>query len=199
MDVDSMVSHIFWSIAQLIICQPLGSPLLPSFTPTAQWRHTPPPTATAVRTNKRKRKILSLHTWFLAQRFLCPVDDRYDPYPNSSKRRAVSPSLHHLRDHSHSQSHSPHARGSSISRHPISLPIAIPASATSSAASSPTISSSYSSYPRTLGLTASPTLRSTISLASPILRPLVRRRGDEELERREMEGAGQAVNDLTLK
>ncbi|OBZ78961.1 hypothetical protein A0H81_01482 [Grifola frondosa] len=44
----------------------MSSPIVSS------WRYTPPPTSSAVRNNKRK------------------FDDRYDPYPNASKRRAVS-------------------------------------------------------------------------------------------------------------
>ncbi|KAF8167700.1 hypothetical protein B0H34DRAFT_682749 [Crassisporium funariophilum] len=160
--------------AAMDIDAPLGSPMLPSMTPNpiSHWRYTPPPTTSAVRSNKRK------------------LDDRYDPYPPSSKRRAVSPSIQYLRD-PHQSHNSPISRGS-ISRHPIAVPV----STASSAASSPTITSGYPSYARGISITSSPTLRATICLASPILRPLVRRRDEEE--EREIEGAGEAVNGLTL-
>ena len=36
--------------------QPLGSPLLPSMSTINHWRYTPPPTTSAVRSNKRKRE-----------------------------------------------------------------------------------------------------------------------------------------------
>ncbi|KDQ31041.1 hypothetical protein PLEOSDRAFT_173131 [Pleurotus ostreatus PC15] len=151
----------------------------PSFTNTSQWRYTPPPTSSAVRSNKRKFS----------------VDDRFDPYPSSAKRRAVSPSMSHLREHGNI--------GSPLStrpstRLPIAIPISIPASTVSSAASSPTIAGSFaSSYPRPMSITSSPTLRATMGLASPILRPFPRSKpleGDE----REIEGAGEAVGGLTL-
>ncbi|KDR85404.1 hypothetical protein GALMADRAFT_52509 [Galerina marginata CBS 339.88] len=173
----SETSSSFGAVA-MDIDQPLGSPLLPSMsTSINQWRYTPPPTTSAVRSNKRK------------------LDDRFDPYPSSSKRRAVSPSLQYLRD-SHQATNSPMARGNG-SRLPISIPVtAIAPSAASSATSSPTISTSYPSFPRGLSITSSPTLRATISMPSPILRPLGGRRRDEE--EREIEGAGEAVNGLTL-
>lgn len=135
------------------------------------------------------------------------VDDRYDPYPSSSKRRAVSPSLTYLRE-SHPSLVSPiigsrTANGSS--RYPI--PIAIPISTVSSTASSPTISS-YSgpglSVPRPVSIgspnvMSSPTMRASMGLASPVMRPVIRvgvRR--IEGEEREVEGAGEAVGGLTL-
>ncbi|KAJ3507179.1 hypothetical protein NLJ89_g6452 [Agrocybe chaxingu] len=92
--------------------------------PIAHWRYTPPPTTSAVRSNKRKPSTVS------------------------------------------------------------------------SATSSPTITSSYPAFPRGLSITSSPTLRATLSMASPILRPINGRRriGEEE----EIEGAGEAVNGLTL-
>ncbi|CAA7265968.1 unnamed protein product [Cyclocybe aegerita] len=173
----SETSSSFGGGGSMDIDAPLGSPLLPSFSqnPIAHWRYTPPPTTSAVRSNKRK------------------LDDRFDPYPSSSKRRAVSPSLHYLRE-SHSSTSSPITR-SSGSRLPIAIPITIPASTVSSATSSPTITSSYPAFPRGLSITSSPTLRATLSMASPILRPIGRRRiGEEE----EIEGAGEAVNGLTL-
>lgn len=122
------------------------------------------------------------------------VDDRFDPYPTSAKRRAVSPSMHHLRDNSQT-ANSPITR-SNGSRLPIAIPVTLPPSAASSAASSPTISSNYP-FPRGISITSSPTLRATISMPSPILRPLTRRR--EEEDEREIEGAGVAVNGLTIK
>ncbi|KAJ8456763.1 hypothetical protein ONZ45_g18586 [Pleurotus djamor] len=149
----------------------------PSFS-NSQWRYTPPPTSSSGRTNKRKFSI----------------DDRFDPYPTSAKRRAVSPSLSHLREHG--------GIGSPLSsrpgtRLPIAIPISIPPSAVSSAASSPTIAGSYgSTFPRPMSLTSSPTLRATMGLASPILRPVPRKR--LEGEEREIEGAGEAVGGLTL-
>ncbi|TFK77301.1 hypothetical protein BDN72DRAFT_37717 [Pluteus cervinus] len=159
---------------------PSGSPLLPSVlsTPINHWRYTPPPTTSAVRSNKRK------------------FDDRFDPYPTASKRRAVSPSLSHLRDN-----HVGSPIGRSNPRLPISIPITIPNSAVSSTTSSPTISGSYPSFSRPVSMTSSPTLRASMGLASPILRPvprsgmsLRRNEGDEK----EIEGAGEAVNGLTL-
>ncbi|KAK2461595.1 hypothetical protein APHAL10511_006058 [Amanita phalloides] len=149
-------------------------------TPLSHWRCTPPPTTSAVRFNKRK------------------LDDRFDPYPSASKRRAVSPSLSHLRE-AHCTLGSPIRSGNP--RLPIAIPITMPGSTTSSATSSPTIGTFASSYPRAMSLTSSPTLRaSTMGLASPILRPVARgsvsvRRGDEE---REVEGAGEAVSGMTL-
>ncbi|KAF9040417.1 hypothetical protein BDZ89DRAFT_1100171 [Hymenopellis radicata] len=116
------------------------------------WRSTPPPTS-AVRSAKRK------------------LDDRFDPYP--TKRRAVSPSISHLRD-SHSNMGSP--RG----RLPIAIPVSIPSSAISSAASSPTMAGPF---PRQMNITSSPTLRASMGLASPILRPLMRARRDDRDER----------------
>lgn len=85
-----------------------------------------------------------------------------------------------------------------VSRLPIAIPITIPASAVSSAASSPTVTNGFPSYGRGMAITASPTLRATLGMvASPILRPLARRREEEEKEK-EIEGAGEAVNGLTL-
>ncbi|KAM6498491.1 hypothetical protein JOM56_006439 [Amanita muscaria] len=152
-------------------------------TPTSHWRRfTPPPSGSAVRSSKRK------------------LDDRFDPYPSASKRRAVSPSLSHLREAHGGTLGSPISRNGN-SRLPIAIPITIPGSSTSSATSSPTIGSFGSSFPRVMSSTSSPTLRATnLGLASPILRPVVRgsvsvRRGDEE---REVEGAGEGVSGMTL-
>lgn len=124
------------------------------------------------------------------------VDDRFDPYPTASKRRAVSPSMSYFRDQ-HLSVGSPISVRGNI-RLPVAIPITIPGSTVSSAASSPTISSSY---PRQVSIASSPTLRASMSLASPILRPVPRssasiRRG--EGEERDIEGAGDAVGGLTL-
>lgn len=164
-----------------------GSPLLssiPTALPNNSWRYTPPPTAsTAVRTNKRKLD-----------------DSRFDPYPTSAKRRAVSPSIHgvpHYMKDGHSTTGSPMGRASTSRLGPISIPLSIPASTVSSATSSPTISSAYPHYPRTVNMTASPTLRAApMLLASPIIRPIPRRR--LEGEEREMEHTGQQVQSLHI-
>lgn len=184
------------------------------------WRYTPPPTSSAVRSNKRKRMfaLLFLSNCRLRMFFLSAVEDRFDPYP-SAKRRAVSPSVAHLRDSS-SMPHSPRALHPSRG---MPLPISIPQSAASSTASSPTISTQhlpcshshghgnygqgYSSHngsgrPSPMPMTpsticASPTMRASMGLASPILRPVARMRwgpGDE----REVDGAGDGVNGLSL-
>lgn len=187
--------------------QAFGSPLLssiPTALPNNSWRYTPPPTAsTAVRTNKRKR------AWFLTPYvslrliiiLFLPVDDsRFDPYPTSAKRRAVSPSIHgvpHYMKDGHSTTGSPMGRASTSRLGPISIPLSIPASTVSSATSSPTISSAYPHYPRTVNMTASPTLRAApMLLASPIIRPIPRRR--LEGEEREMEHTGQQVQSLHI-
>ncbi|KAF8273986.1 hypothetical protein EI94DRAFT_1562778 [Lactarius quietus] len=143
-----------------------GSPAAASL---HQWRYTPPPTASsAVRTSKRK------------------YDDRFDPYPTSSKRRAVSPSVSYLRENHTSLSPIYIPRSGSSSRAPIPVPIT--SSATGSVASSP-ISHS--------GTFASPTMRATMGLASPITRPMrMSRRIDGE--DREVDGTGEAVNGLSL-
>ncbi|KAJ4485908.1 hypothetical protein J3R30DRAFT_3281588 [Lentinula aciculospora] len=158
---------------------PSASPSVSSLssTPINHWRYTPPPTTSAVRSNKRK------------------LDDRFDPYPAASKRRAVSPSLIHLRE-SHSNVGSPKTR--STPRLPIAIPVAVPGSNANSATSSPTFSGSFStSFSRSVPVAMSPTLRASMGLASPILRPLARgiRRDGEE---KEVEGAGEAVGGLSL-
>ncbi|KAJ6621104.1 hypothetical protein B0H10DRAFT_1790430, partial [Mycena sp. CBHHK59/15] len=160
---------------------PSGSPSMSSMSSISHWRSTPPPTTSAVRSNKRK------------------FDERFDPYQNASKRRAVSPSLSYLRD-----SHPSSPKSRSNPRLPISIPI-IPSSAASSGASSPTVgvsvgAAAFLSMSRPVGSVSSPTLRS-MSLGSPILRPVPRsaagvRRG--EGEEREIEGAGEGVGGLTL-
>ncbi|KAJ7293100.1 hypothetical protein C8J57DRAFT_1268124 [Mycena rebaudengoi] len=159
-----------------------GSPSMSSISSSiSHWRSTPPPTTSAVRSNKRK------------------FDERFDPYQNASKRRAVSPSLSYLRSESHPSS--PKSR--SNPRLPIAIPI-MPASAVSSAASSPTVgvsAAAFLSMSRPTGSVSSPTMRASMSLGSPILRPVPRsaagmRRGDGE--EREIEGAGEAVGSLSL-
>ncbi|KAK7059186.1 hypothetical protein VNI00_001813 [Paramarasmius palmivorus] len=169
-DMTSMSISESPSCTPMDIDVPSGSPSISS-TPISQWRYTPPPTSAAMRPNKRK------------------LEDRFDPYP-ASKRRAVSPSIPYLRD--------PHATiASPISRTPrlpISIPVAIPASTATSATSSPTFNSSYS-FSRSVPMTSSPTLRASVGLASPILRPLGRHRREEE---REVEGAGEGVGGLNL-
>jgi len=145
-----------------------GSPAAASL---HQWRYTPPPTSSsAVRTSKRK------------------YDDRFDPYPTSSKRRAVSPSVSFLRENHTSLSPIYIPRSGSSSRGPIPVPIT--SSATGSVASSPI------SHNGTLPF-ASPTMRSSMGLASPITRPkrLSRRIDGED---REVDGTGEAVNGLSL-
>ncbi|KAJ7446419.1 hypothetical protein B0H11DRAFT_2162301 [Mycena galericulata] len=155
---------------------PSGSPSMSSISSMSisHWRSTPPPTTSAVRSNKRK------------------FDERFDPYQNASKRRAVSPSLSYLRD-----SHPSSPKSRSNPRLPISIPI-MPASAASSTTSSPTVgvSTAFISISRPGNGISSPTMRASIGLASPILRPIPRRRGDGE--EREIEGAGEGVGGLTL-
>lgn len=176
--------------------QPSASPSISSLssTPIHHWRYTPPPTTSVVRSNKRKRGysfVIGDHE----HSFLVAVDDRFDPYPAASKRRAVSPSLTFLRE-SHPNVGSPKTRNTP--RLPIAIPVVVPGSNNNSATSSPTFSGSFStSFSRTVPVTSSPTLRASMGLASPILRPLVRgiRRDGEE---KEVEGAGEAVGGLSL-
>ncbi|THH18571.1 hypothetical protein EW146_g2458 [Bondarzewia mesenterica] len=152
-----------------------GSPSIS--TPAAhQWRYTPPPTASAVRTNKRK------------------YDDRFDPYPTASKRRAVSPSVSLLRETHSSLSpiYIPRTSASS-SRGPIPIPV----SAGPSVTSSPTMNG-LSRLERPMSVASSPTMRSSMSLASPITRPLNLSRRRPEGEEKEIDGAGDAVGGLSL-
>ncbi|KAI0347714.1 hypothetical protein BDW22DRAFT_1319685 [Trametopsis cervina] len=153
-----------------------GSPKLT----TSSWRYTPPPTSSsAVRSTKRK------------------LDDRYDPYPMPAKRRAVSPSVSYLRE---SLSHTPRTPGNNGRMTlPLPHPIAIPVMP-SSGASSPVVTPSAMNGPRSMSWSAqsvlsSPTLRAQIGLASPVLRPMMRRRE----EGKEVDGAGEAVNGLSLE
>ncbi|KAG2159637.1 uncharacterized protein EDB93DRAFT_3764 [Suillus bovinus] len=166
---------------------PMVSPSIISTPMSIQWRYTPPPTTSAVRSNKRK------------------LDDRYDPYPTSAKRRAVSPSISYLRETHPSLVSYPRTPGS---RPPVPIPLSIPPSNSgTSATSSPTITSGYSfqGYPGsrqvnigTMSLSSSPVLRPSLGLVSPILRPILRTRRGTDGEEREIEGAGEAVNGLSL-
>ncbi|KAH9913322.1 uncharacterized protein BXZ73DRAFT_55556 [Epithele typhae] len=146
----------------------LSSPVVSS------WRYTPPPTTSAVRNNKRK------------------LDDRYDPYPTSAKRRAVSPSISHLRE-------AFNGRHSGAPR--LSMPIPIPIqNGMHSGSSSPIVpgSSSYWSARQSFGsasVLSSPTLRAQIGLASPVLRPMTRARREGE---REVDSTEEGVNGLSI-
>ncbi|TFY76000.1 hypothetical protein EWM64_g8016 [Hericium alpestre] len=154
-----------------------GSPSVP--TGAHQWRYTPPPTASAVRTNKRK------------------YDDRFDPYPTASKRRAVSPSISYLRDTHNSLSPIYIPRSSS---RPIPIPIAN--SNGNSVTSSPTVGNSALTISRpsfgSASVASSPTLRASMSLASPIARPLRLNGRKGETEDKEIDGAGEGVGGLRL-
>ena len=119
-------------------------------------------------------------------------DDRFDPYPTASKRRAVSPSISSLREIHTSLSPIYIPR-----RGPIAIPVAN--SNAGSLASSPTVSHNGSmafSRPSLGSVASSPTMRSSMSLASPIARSirLSGRRGEEE---KEVNGAGHGVGGLT--
>ncbi|KAJ7040377.1 hypothetical protein C8F04DRAFT_255106 [Mycena alexandri] len=163
---------------------PSASPSMSSVSSMSihHWRSTPPPTTSAVRSNKRK------------------FDERFDPYQNASKRRAVSPSLSYLRD-----SHPSSPKSRSNPRLPIAIPI-MPASTASSTTSSPTVgvgvgNAAFLAMSRPVNGISSPTLRPAMALASPILRPVPRsaagaRRG--EGEEREIEGTGEWVGCLSL-
>ncbi|KAJ7246287.1 hypothetical protein B0H12DRAFT_1325128 [Mycena haematopus] len=179
-DINTMFISESPSLSGMDVDVPSGSPSMSSMGSSmsiGHWRSTPPPTTSAVRSNKRK------------------FDERFDPYQNASKRRAVSPSLSHLRD-----SHPSSPKSRSNPRLPISIPI-IP-SAASSTTSSPTVGVGTAAFlvSRSNGI-SSPTMRPAMALASPILRPVARsaagvRRGEEE--EREIEGAGDGVGCLTL-
>ncbi|KAF8481383.1 hypothetical protein JB92DRAFT_3132910 [Gautieria morchelliformis] len=196
----------------------MASPLLPPSAHSAissptqpQWRQTPPPTSSAVRSNKRK------------------FDDRYDPYPTAAKRRAVSPSVNtlhphahhshshphqshshsHSHQHSHSHSHSHHSSrsGSSSHSHPSASPISIPIprsarSVTSSPVLRPTSSpvmrpTSFPGQSPILKGTSSPTMRSIARLP-----PLASLRGgydgERDKSRKCVDGAEEAVSSLSL-
>ncbi|KAI0931327.1 hypothetical protein AcW2_000244 [Taiwanofungus camphoratus] len=160
----------------------VGSPIVSS------WRYTPPPTSCAVRSNKRKRTL----------------DDRYDPYPTASKRRAVSPSVSYLREAQPALFTGRCVSGAAprLSM-PIPIPIPIPGSGPASAASSPIVASTSSYFGASLGRAtssalSSPTMRAQIGLASPVLRPIPRSRRHGGEEGREVEGAGEGVGGLSL-
>ncbi|TBU49323.1 hypothetical protein BD309DRAFT_851822 [Dichomitus squalens] len=142
----------------------------------SSWRYTPPPTSTsAVRNNKRK------------------LDERYDPYPTAAKRRAVSPSISHLREAFNGR------LSGAAPRLTMPIPIPVP-NGVHSGASSPSVpgSSSYWSARQSFGsasVLSSPTLRAQIGLASPILRPMTRARREGE---RDVENAEEGVNGLSI-
>ncbi|KAF7337447.1 hypothetical protein MSAN_02217600 [Mycena sanguinolenta] len=180
-DINTMSISESPSLSGMDVDVPSGSPSMSSIASSmsiGQWRSTPPPTTSAMRSNKRK------------------FDERFDPYQNASKRRAVSPSLSHLRDSSHPSS--PKSR--SNPRLPISIPII--SSAASSTTSSPTVGGGTAAFvvSRSNGI-SSPTMRPAMALASPILRPVARAAAGfrrEEEDEREIEGAGDGVGCLTL-
>lgn len=125
-----------------------------------------------------------------------PVDDRYDPYPLPAKRRAVSPSVSYLRESQPSlfTPRTPNGNGRAALPHPIAIPV-VP----SSGASSPVVTPSGLSGSRPLSwgpqsVLSSPTLRAQMGLGSPVLRPMMRRR-----EEREVDGAGEGVHGLSLE
>lgn len=154
------------------VASSMGSPIMSS------WRHTPPPTSSVARNNKRK------------------LDDRYDPYP-TTKRRAVSPSISHLRESQLSlfNPRTPVGTPRLVMPTPIPIPTG-PSSATSSPIVGP--SSYFCRGPHSA--LSSPTLRAQM-LSSPVLRPILprpRRQGDMDREEREIDGAGEGVGDLTL-
>ena len=125
------------------------------------------------------------------------MDDRYDPYPTATKRRAVSPSVSYLRDN-HNGYFAPRTP-SSTARMSLPHPIAIPV-VQSPGASSPIVPSHLGNGSRpvswgTQSVLSSPTLRAQIGLASPVLRPMMRRRD----EGKEVDGTGEAVGGLTLE
>ncbi|KZS95909.1 hypothetical protein SISNIDRAFT_483326 [Sistotremastrum niveocremeum HHB9708] len=168
MDIDTPLPTSFGS--------PSASTLL-SNVPPPTWRQTPPPTASAVRPNKRKRGSMI-------------EEQRYDPYPISAKRRAVSPSMSALRE---SLSYS------------MTTPIAIPRSpvvrTSMSVTSSPGGLPMNIMQPRPMSIVSSPVLSSPqlrpVAMASPVVRPLPRLTSGER-GMREVEGAGEAVNNLSL-
>ncbi|KAJ6504385.1 hypothetical protein DFH09DRAFT_291620 [Mycena vulgaris] len=185
-DINTMYISESPGLSGMDVDVPSGSPSMSSMSSMSisHWRSTPPPTTSAVRSNKRK------------------FDERFDPYQNASKRRAVSPSLSYLRDR---DSHPSSPKSRSNPRLPIAIPI-MPASAASSTTSSPTVGvgvspAAFLSMSRPVNGISSPTMRASMGLASPILRPVPRsatgvRRGDGE--EREIEGAGEGVGGLTL-
>lgn len=168
----------------------VSSPIISS------WRYTPPPTTSAVRNNKRKRMSsqskCTLCSMSRADNDYYAVDERYDPYPSAAKRRAVSPSISHLREA---------FNGRGAPRLSMPIPIPIP-SGIHSGSSSPIVpgSSSYWSARQSFGsasasVLSSPTLRAQIGLASPVLRPMTRSRREGE---REIDGAEEGVGGLSI-
>ena len=143
-------------------------------------------------------------------------DDRFEPYAPAAKRRAVSPSISHLKDRDL-------IAPIVIPRSPVMLPRkSISQSQANSATSSPTVSNNSSGYfymnngsPFSLPLpgnghhrtgssssvVSSPTVRASMILASPILRPVPRlaaglkRAEDEE---KVVDGAGENLKELNI-
>jgi hypothetical protein len=191
MDVDMVWIHQFYKKAIIspgltLFLQVIGSP---SMSPANLWRYTPPPTTSAVRSNKRKRMSRRHSLDHIRLTLVFVVDDRYDPYATASKRRAVSPSLHHL----HTHHGSPKSRGGHPHvRPPVSIPVPVIPSVANSACSSPTLG-------RPMSMASSPTMRATMGLGSPIMRPLPRpNMRFNDGEDREIDGTGEAVGGLSL-
>lgn len=79
------------------------------------------------------------------------------------------------------------------------VPIPIAHSSYPSVSSSPTVShNGHARLERSMSVASSPTMRASMSLASPITRPLSLSRRRGEGEEREIDGAGDAVNGLNL-
>ena len=79
------------------------------------------------------------------------------------------------------------------------IPIPIAHSSYPSVTSSPTVShNGHTRLERSMSVASSPTMRASMSLASPITRPLSLSRRRGEGEEREIDGAGDAVNGLNL-
>jgi hypothetical protein len=224
MDIDmvSLLSSGYRAdpVVKLIFQPMMGSPALSttSVPPPQQWRQTPPPTSasSAVRTAKRKctSPCLLVSHYQTNITDIASDDDRFEPYAPSAKRRAVSPSISHLKER---ELVSPIV----IPRSPVLRPRkSFSQSAANSTASSPTVSQSSSSFymPYAMPLSgnghghhrsgssssvvSSPTVRSSMILASPVLRPVPRlaaglKKAAEE-EERIVDGTGENLRDLNI-
>lgn len=62
MDVDPVCFHYLIRYLLLTAGQPMVSPSIISTPMSIQWRYTPPPTTSAVRSNKRKCKVVAHHS-----------------------------------------------------------------------------------------------------------------------------------------
>jgi hypothetical protein len=62
MDVDPVCFHYLIRYLFLTAGQPMVSPSITSTPMSNQWRYTPPPTTSAVRSNKRKCKVFAYHS-----------------------------------------------------------------------------------------------------------------------------------------